>query len=287
VWDLAEEFRAEVVDDFLAEYSAGRTPNPCLRCNERIKFTAVLDRAVGLGFDAVCTGHYAQIVDGPDGPELHRAVDPDKDQSYVLAVLDRDRIGRSMFPLGGSLKAEVRREAAARGILVADKPDSHDICFIADGDTKAFLTSHLGERPGHLVDTEGVVLGDHAGAYAFTVGQRKGLGLSVATPDRQPRYVLSIEPTTNTVTVGPREALAVHEIVAGRPLWCGTPVANDEPLSVQYRAHGETVTATVHVEPALLRATLDEPASGVAPGQTLVLYEGTRVRGSATITATL
>lgn len=288
VWDLAEQFRAEVVDDFLSEYAAGRTPNPCLRCNERIKFAAVLDRAVGLGFDAVCTGHYAQILNGPDGQELHRAVDPDKDQSYVLAVLDRDQIGRSMFPLGDSPKAEVRREAAARGILVADKPDSHDICFIADGDTKAFLSSHLGERRGHVVDTDGVVLGDHDGAYAFTVGQRKGLGLTVAAADRQPRYVLSIEPTTNVVTVGPREALAVNEIVAERPLWCGAQPADGEVFAVQYRAHGETLTATVHFESAgSLRVTLDEPASGVAPGQTLVLYEQTWVRGSATINATL
>ncbi|MCZ3389930.1 MAG: tRNA 2-thiouridine(34) synthase MnmA [Actinomycetia bacterium] len=287
VWDLAEQFRAEVVDDFLSEYAAGRTPNPCLRCNERIKFAAVLDRAVGLGFDVVCTGHYAQILDGLDGPELHRAVDPDKDQSYVLAVLDRDQIGRSLFPLGDSPKAEVRREAAARGILVADKPDSHDICFIADGDTKGFLASHLGERPGHVVDSDGVVLGNHDGAYAFTVGQRKGLGLTVATPDRQPRYVLSIEPTTNIVTVGPREALGVNEIVAERPRWCGAQVVSGEVFAVQYRAHGETVTATVHVDSGLLRATLDEPASGVAPGQTLVLYDGTRVRGSATISAAL
>jgi tRNA-specific 2-thiouridylase len=286
VWDLAEQFRAEVVDDFLSEYAAGRTPNPCLRCNERIKFAAVLDRAVGLGFDAVCTGHYAQVIDGPDGPELHRALDPEKDQSYVLAVLDQDQIGRSLFPLGDSPKAEVRREAAARGILVADKPDSHDICFIADGDTKAFLASHLGERPGHVVDSDGVVLGDHDGAYAFTVGQRKGLGLTVATPDREPRYVLSIEPTTNVVTVGPRAALAVNEIVAERPLWCGGPVADGGTVAVQYRAHGETVTATVHLESGLLRTTLDQPASGVAPGQTLVLYDGTRVRGSATITTT-
>jgi tRNA-specific 2-thiouridylase len=287
VWDLAEQFRAEVVDDFLTEYAAGRTPNPCLRCNERIKFAAVLDRALGLGFDAVCTGHYAQILDGPEGPELHRAVDSDKDQSYVLAVLDRAQIGRSLFPLGDSPKAQVRREAAARGILVAEKPDSHDICFIADGDTKAFLAAHLGERPGHVVDTEGVVLGDHDGAYAFTVGQRKGLGLTVATPDRQPRYVLSIEPATNVVTVGPRADLAVNEIVAEAPLWCGPQAVDGETFAVQYRAHGETVTATVHLEPGVVRATLEEPAFGVAPGQTLVLYDGTRVRGSATITTTL
>jgi tRNA-specific 2-thiouridylase len=191
-----------------------------------------------------------------------------------------------MFPLGDSPKAEVRREASARGILVADKPDSHDICFISDGDTKAFLASHLGERPGPVVDSSGVVLGEHDGAYAFTVGQRKGLGLTVATPDRQPRYVLSIEPTTNVVTVGPRAALAVHEIVAERPRWCGAPVGNGETVALQYRAHGETVTATVYAESGLLRAVLDKPAEGVAPGQTLALYDGTRVRGSATITTT-
>jgi tRNA-specific 2-thiouridylase len=287
VWDFAEKFRAEVVDDFLAEYAAGRTPNPCLRCNERIKFTAVLDKAVGLGFDAVCTGHYAQISDGPAGPELHRAVDPDKDQSYVLAVLDHDQISRSLFPLGDSLKSDVRQEANARGLLVADKPDSHDICFISDGDTKGFLASHLGERSGQVLDSNGAVLGEHDGAYAFTVGQRKGLGLTVSTPDRSPRYVLSIEPATNTVTVGPRASLAVNEIVAERPRWCGPPVADGAVSSLQYRAHGETVSGRVQVQSDGIRAVLDEPGSGVAPGQTLVLYEGTRVRGSATITAAL
>ena len=135
VWDMSEEFAADVVDDFLAEYAAGRTPNPCLRCNERIKFAAVLDRARALGFDAVCTGHYAQLVEGPAGRELHRAVDPGKDQSYVLGVLDADQLAGCMFPLGGSLKSEVRAEAAARGLAVAAKPDSHDICFIPTGDT--------------------------------------------------------------------------------------------------------------------------------------------------------
>jgi tRNA-specific 2-thiouridylase len=286
VWDLAEQFRVEVVEDFLAEYASGRTPNPCLRCNERIKFAAVLDRALGLGFDAVCTGHYAQLVSGPDGPELHRAVDPDKDQSYVLAVLDGGQVARSMFPLGDSTKTAVRREAAERGLLVADKPDSHDICFIADGDTRGFLAAHLGERSGQVLDTDGAVLGEHDGAYAFTVGQRRGLGLSVATADRSPRYVLSIEPADNTVTVGPRSALQVGEIVAERPRWCGPPVVDGSVLALQYRAHGETVTGVVHVEPGRIRAVLDEPASGVAPGQALALYEGTRVRGSATITAT-
>ncbi len=289
VWDFADQFREEVVDDFVAEYAAGRTPNPCLRCNERIKFAAVLDRALGLGFDAVCTGHYARIVQGPHGPELHRAVDPDKDQSYVLAVLEQPQIARSMFPLGDSVKDDVRTEAADRGLLVADKPDSHDICFIADGDTQGFLAAHLGEQKGLIRDREGAVLGEHDGAFGFTVGQRKGLGLTVATPDRSPRYVLSIEPLTNTVTVGPREALAVREIVGEPVRWCGRRELDGAHLSLQYRAHGETVMGSVRLPGGArgeVTAVLDEPAHGVAPGQTLALYDGTRVCGSATITAT-
>jgi len=285
VWDFAEQFKAEVVDDFLAEYAAGRTPNPCLRCNEKIKFAAVLDRALGLGFDAVCTGHYAGLVRNPEGAvELHRAADPDKDQSYVLAVLDSEQLAHSMFPLGDSLKSQVRIEATQRGLLVADKPDSHDICFIASGDTRGFLTEHLGERPGQVVSVDGEVLGEHEGAFAYTVGQRRGLGLTVAAPDRAPRYVLSVEPATNTVTVGPRQALEVGVIHGSRPTWCGQPVTGR--LQVQHRAHGEVVGAQVEVTPDGVRATLDSPVTGVAPGQTLALYDGTRVCGSATIVDT-
>jgi tRNA-specific 2-thiouridylase len=286
VWDLAERFKEDVVDDFLAEYAAGRTPNPCLRCNERIKFAAVLERALALGFDAVCTGHYARLVRGGEGVEMHRAADAGKDQSYVLAVLEQRQIEHSMFPLGESLKSEVRAEAAARGLLVADKPDSHDICFIADGDTRGFLASHLGERPGHVVDEAGDVLGEHNGAFAFTVGQRRGLGLTIATPDRAPRYVLSVEPVTNTVTVGPRDSLSVDTISTERPTWCGPASAGQHRFDVQYRAHGDAVPADVRCTDGGIQAHLERAAVGVAPGQTLALYEGTRVRGSATITAT-
>ena len=180
VWDMAERFHRNVVEDFVAEYAAGRTPNPCLRCNEKIKFAAVLDRALALGFDAVCTGHYARVEDGV----LHRAADPGKDQSYVLAVLTSEQLRHALFPLGDTPKAQVRAEAARRGLAVADKPDSHDVCFIADGDTKAFLTRHLGQAPGQIVDTSGAVLGEHDGAYSFTVGQRRGL--RVGTPARRP-----------------------------------------------------------------------------------------------------
>ena len=283
VWDMAERFHEGVVDDFVAEYAAGRTPNPCLRCNEKIKFAAVLDRAVALGFDAVVTGHHARL--GPDGL-LRRSVDLAKDQSYVLAVLTRAQLDRAVFPLGGSTKAQVRAEAAERGLAVADKPDSHDICFIADGDTRGFLASRLGETPGDIVDGRtGATVGTHQGAYAYTVGQRRGLDLRVPAADGRPRYVLSITPVTNTVTVGPREDLEVDLVAADRPIWHGEPTPVE--CEVQLRAHGEVVPAEVTVDGGRLTARLREPARGVAAGQAIVAYRpdpaGDIVLGSATI----
>jgi len=280
IWDMAEEFHADVVEDFLAEYEAGRTPNPCLRCNEKIKFAAVLDRALALGFDAVATGHYARLKSG----RLFRAADPDKDQSYVLGVLRPDQLRHAMFPLGDSLKTDVRKEAADQGLAVATKPDSHDICFIADGDTKAFLTSHLGEAPGDIVDgTTGEVLGHHEGAYAYTVGQRKGLNLGRPAADGRPRYVLSITPVTNTVTVGPVEALEVGAISADRAITHNAP---DGPIEcqVQLRAHGAVHDAVVEIAGGELTASLRDRARGVAAGQAIVAYRDGEVIASATIT---
>jgi len=283
VWDMAERFSRDVVDDFVAEYAAGRTPNPCLRCNEKIKFAAVLDRAVALGFDAVCTGHHAQL----DGGRLRRSVDEGKDQSYVLAVLTREQLDRAMFPLGGSTKAEVRAEAAARGMAVASKPDSHDVCFIPDGDTRAFLAGRLGDAPGDIVTQDGVLVGQHDGAYGFTIGQRKGLRVGVPAGDGQPRYVLDIEPVSRTVTVGPRDALDVWQIVAEHPVWTGCePPAGPRGCLAQLRAHGEVHPATAELDGALLRIRLHAPARGVARGQAAVLYDGDTVLGSGTIAAT-
>jgi tRNA-specific 2-thiouridylase len=284
VWDMAEEFREDVVADFVAEYAAGRTPNPCLRCNEKIKFAAVLDRARALGFDAVVTGHHARLAGGV----LRRSVDLGKDQSYVLAVLRPDQLAGAVFPLGDTTKAEVRAEAARRGLAVADKPDSHDICFIADGDTRGFLARELGEAPGDIVDAEsGAVLGRHDGAYAYTVGQRKGLGLGRPAPDGRPRYVLSITPVQNTVTVGPVEALEVDEVRADRPVWTHQPPAGPFDCQVQLRAHGSVYDATVTYGDGGLVARLSAPARGVAPGQAIVVYRpdpaGDVVLGSATI----
>jgi tRNA-uridine 2-sulfurtransferase len=287
VWDVAERFREDVIDDFIAEYAAGRTPNPCLRCNERIKFSAVLERAVALGFDAVCTGHYARLVDTPDGRELHRAVDPDKDQSYVLAVLADWQIQRSMFPLGDTVKADVRIEAAARDLLVADKADSHDICFIPDGDTAGFLNRHIGERAGEIRDAvSGEVLGSHGGAHTFTIGQRRGIGVGGPSPDGGPRYVVDVNTSSGAVLVGPPTLLDVDRIEGGAPTWCGTPMSLPATLDVQVRAHGSTSPAEMTLENGDLVASLVDTIRGVAPGQAMVAYDGTRVVASTTIQRT-
>jgi tRNA-specific 2-thiouridylase len=285
VWDLAGRFREDVVEDFLAEYAAGRTPNPCVRCNERIKFAALLDKAVALGFDAVASGHYAQVVERPDGSrELHRAVDPDKDQSYVLGVLDADQLARSFFPLGETTKPQIREEARARGFYVASKPDSHDICFIPDGDTRGFLTRAFGERPGELVDTHGQVVGSHSGAYGFTIGQRRGLGLDRGSLDGEARYVVGVDAPTNTVVIGTRDLLGVDSIVGSHSRWCGPEPEGVVAVGVQLRAHGEEYAATAWTADGVVHVRLTERARGVAPGQSMVLYDGTRVVGSATIT---
>ncbi|GAA3243703.1 tRNA 2-thiouridine(34) synthase MnmA [Pseudonocardia petroleophila] len=284
VWDFAARFAEDVVDDFVAAYAAGETPNPCLRCNEKIKFAALLDRALALGFDAVCTGHYARLRQG----ELSRAVDGDKDQSYVLAVLTAHQLRHAMFPLGDTPKPAVRAEAATRGLRVADKPDSHDICFIPSGDTRAFLTERIGTRPGAIVDSSGVELGRHDGVHGFTVGQRRGLGVDAPAADGRPRYVLGIEPVSGTVRVGPADALDVHGIDAVAAVWSsGTAPAGPFDCTVQVRAHGGLAPAVVHPGPdATVRVELAEPLRGVAPGQAVALYDGDLVRGSARITST-
>lgn len=351
VWDLSEKFEDTVVADFLSEYEAGRTPNPCVRCNEHIKFEALLDKATALGFDAVATGHYAQIVIDDDGArQLHRSPNDAKDQSYVLAVAGPRRLARAMFPLGGfASKDEVRAEAARRGLSVSAKPDSYDICFVADGDTRGFLQSRLGSRPGEVVDVEGEVVGEHDGAYAFTVGQRRGLALGRPAADGRARYVVDVQPTTNTVVVGPAELLSVDRIAGEKALWFDgvLPIspaelasqADPAPLAasavvtsadgwfdaeVQVRAHGAPVPARVRAvdqapvdgklidgtsadqvrdaygddasagvrppsdeaaqaAPAMEIQLTGTPLRGVAPGQSIVVYRGTRVLGQATV----
>ena len=286
VWDLADRFREEVVDDFVAEYAAGRTPNPCLRCNEKIKFSAVLDRAQALGFDVVVTGHHARLADGA----LRRSVDAGKDQSYVLGVLRADQLAGAMFPLGSMTKDRVREIAADRGFAVAAKPDSHDICFIPDGDTRGFLARTLGSRPGPVVDAAtGATVGEHDGTYGFTVGQRKGLGVVVG--DQRPRYVLGIEPVSRTVTIGTSDLAGVDEVLTAVPTWTGEAPRLPLAAQVQLRAHAAPVACEVRPgDDGGLRITLAEQQRGVAAGQSAVLYEpdaerGDRVLGQAAVRA--
>jgi tRNA-specific 2-thiouridylase len=291
VWDFSERFKHDVVDDFIAEYQAGRTPNPCMRCNERIKFAALLEKALALGFDAVATGHYAEVREGDSGQlELHRSPALTKDQSYVLGVLTADELAHVIFPIGPSAnKADVRAEAAARGLTVAQKPDSYDICFIPEGDTADWLAEKAGIAPGSIVDRSGNVLGDHQGAHMFTVGQRKGLHLGRPAVNGKPRYVLEIRPKTREVVVGPHDALAVNEIAGSKFTWCGAAPLNPTEwfdCEVQVRAHGDPMPATAAVVDDQLVVRIKEPIMGIAPGQTAVLYVGTRVLGQTTIDRT-
>jgi tRNA-specific 2-thiouridylase len=288
VWDFADRFKEDVIDDFVASYAAGETPNPCLRCNEKIKFAALADRALALGFDAVATGHYAQLVDGV----LRRAVDADKDQSYVLSVLTAEQLSHAMFPVGDTPKRQIRAEAAERGLAVANKPDSHDICFIPSGDTRAFLGARIGVRPGSVVDADtGAVLAEHEGVHGFTIGQRKGLGVAGPAADGRPRYVTSIEPESGTVRVGSAQRLDVWTIGAERAVWTSGR-ASEGPVDcvAQVRAHGGTAPATAVPTGAGLTVRLHEPLTGVARGQAVALYlpdpGGDIVLGSGTISAT-
>jgi tRNA-specific 2-thiouridylase len=301
VWDFSAQFTEAVVDDFISEYAAGRTPNPCMRCNERIKFAALLDRALELGFDAVVTGHYANVEIAPDGtPELHRASAWAKDQSYVLGVLTADQLRHSMFPLGDTPSKDlVRAEAERRGLSVANKPDSHDICFIPEGDTRDWLADRIPMETGKVVDTEGNVVGSHDGAVAYTVGQRKGLNLGVPAADGRPRFVVSVKPQTNEVVVGSRDDLDIVEIGGARVSWAGNdPVASgfaeltesgftEFECEVQIRAHADPVPAIAEKRDGEIVVRPHTPLNGVATGQTAVLYVGTRVVGQFTIDRTV
>jgi tRNA-uridine 2-sulfurtransferase len=287
VWDFADRFKEDVIEDFVSSYARGETPNPCVRCNERIKFSALSARALALGFDAVATGHYARLSDG----RLRRAVDRDKDQSYVLGVLTAEQLRHALFPIGDTPKPQIREEAARRGLAVAEKPDSHDICFIPSGDTRAFLGTRIGVRRGTVVDAGGTVLAKHDGVHGFTIGQRRGLGIAGPGPDGRARYVTAIDADTATVHVGAAADLEVWGLTGEKPVF-GSREALDGPVEcvAQVRAHGGVVDAVAELRNGELVVDLRAPLRGVAPGQTVVLYrpdaDGDEVIGSATIAST-
>jgi len=287
VWDFADKFKVDVIDDFVSSYRRGETPNPCVRCNERIKFSALAARALALGFDTVATGHYARLAGG----RLRRAVDRGKDQSYVLAVLTAEQLKHAAFPVGDTTKPQIRAEAARRGLAVAEKPDSHDICFIPSGDTRAFLGERIGVRRGTVVDRHGTVLATHDGVHGFTIGQRKGLGIAGPGSDGRPRYVTAIDAERGTVRVGSVADLQVWTLIGRNPVFtAGVAPLGPLQCAVQVRAHGDAVDAVAELADDELLVRLRTPQRGVAPGQTLVLYrpdpDGDEVIGSATIAGT-
>lgn len=267
VWDLTEVFSREVEQPFTATYARGWTPNPCIACNRRVKYGALLARARALGFGALATGHHVRRRRGRDGWRLLRAVDRAKDQTYVLYVATQEQLAHSLFPAGELAKEEVREEAERRGLRVARKPDSYDICFIPGGDAGSYLGGRLGPSPGAIVDLDGRVLGTHDGIWGYTVGQRRGLRLG----SHERRYVVALDAQRNTVLVGPRAALACSWIDLAGVSW----VSGRSPLgrvSAQIRAHADPTPATLSRRGSGWRVSFDCPVEGVAEGQACVLY---------------
>jgi tRNA-specific 2-thiouridylase len=278
VLDYQSRFKREVIDDFAAGYRRGETPIPCIRCNQRIKFRDLLTTARDLGGSALATGHYVRRIAGPDGPELHRARDLARDQSYFLFATTGTELDFLRFPLGGLLKAETRERARRFGLAVANKPDSQDICFVPHGSYVRLverLQPEAGE-PGDIVDLDGRVLGRHGGIARFTVGQRKGLGIAAATP----LYVVRLDPEVQRVVVGPRSALAQTRLSLGEVNWlCLPPAANGTAVTAKLRSTQPPVPATLYPGRSAAEAelVLAAPAGAVAPGQAAVLYDGERL----------
>ena len=286
--NFERQFDERVVSPFVQEYAAARTPIPCVRCNSDLKFASLLDRARGFDAAQVATGHYARVdtVSAADGSgavrRLRRAVDRDKDQCYFLFSLTQSQLARASFPLGSMLKAEVRDYARDRGLLVADKPDSHEICFVPDGDYASFVERRLpeGPRDGPVVDAAGRVLGGHRGVHRFTVGQRKGLGVSGAVP----LYVTGMDATTSTVTVGPRAALSRTTLTARGVNWIERTPRPGQPVTAQIRHHHPPAPGRVWpLDGAALRLEFDDAQPAIAPGQAVVLYDGDIVLGGGWI----
>ena len=287
--DFQAEFRQEVMDRFVSDYESGLTPNPCVVCNQKLKFGHLLDAALQLGCDYVVSGHYAQIVYNPatDRWLLKKAADESKDQSYFLYGLTQEQLSRTLFPLGSLTKAQAREIAEAQGFLNAKKKDSQDICFIPDGDYMAFMCRHTGKKyaPGDFLDESGKVVGKHKGAVGYTLGQRKGLGLAMG----QPVYVCGKDMARNTVTVGPNEAL-MHRALRAKDWFWHTIPELDAPLRVYAKARSRMTEqpATVYPEAnGFARVEFDQPQRAITPGQAVVLYDGDTVIGGGTITEVL
>ncbi|HEV8572189.1 MAG TPA: tRNA 2-thiouridine(34) synthase MnmA [Actinomycetota bacterium] len=287
VVDLTDVFEERVVADYVSELEAGRTPNPCVRCNERIKFGAFLERARNLGVEFVATGHYVRTVrDDRSRWHLYRGADRSKDQSYVLHMLGQEELSRSLFPVGSLSKDETRARARRFGLEVAAKPDSQELCFVSPGQGHVFAAGrapHLA-REGEIVDPSGNVIGAHGGTYRYTIGQRRGLGVS----RRERSYVVDVDAAANRVVVGPAELLARRALEAERVNWIPARPAGAFEAEVKIRYRGDPAPAVVEPGPAReARVEFRTPQRAVTPGQSVVFYAGDEVVGGGTITAAI
>jgi tRNA-specific 2-thiouridylase len=284
ILNFESRFDEQVVSNFIREYGAGRTPIPCAHCNADLKFATLLDRALAYGADALATGHYARIDQAADGTyRLRRGADAAKDQTYFLFSLTQGQLARAAFPVGELTKAQVRAHAERLALRVASKPDSQEICFIPDGDYAAFIERSAPElkRPGTLVDANGAVVGGHEGVHRFTIGQRRGLGLSSTSP----LYVLAIRHETAEVVVGPREALGRTHLTASRVNWVsGRPAAEWLPITAQIRHRHVPAPARVRATgEATAELEFDRPQTAITPGQAAVFYDRDVVVGGGWI----
>lgn len=284
VMDFRDEFRRGVVDDFVSEYRSGRTPNPCARCNETIKFGTFWQRARALGADRIATGHYARVRDGAAGAELWRGVDEEKDQSYFLFSIERSVLARTLFPVGSMTKKEVRQAAERRGLPVAGKRDSQEVCFAPRREHVAFVERHASSIPvrrGAIVDREGRAVGRHDGVHRFTVGQRRGLGIGA---EREPRYVTAIDGERGTVRIGPAADVVSAGLVASRASWIGPPPRRGELVAIKIRSRFAPQPARVaSAGPTSFTVEVHGGLRAATPGQAAVLYDGERVIGGGWI----
>ena len=280
VFNVQQEFQDHVIDYFCTEYQNGRTPHPCIACNDKIKFNFLIRRAAALQADYVATGHYARIEPTPMGMVLKKAVDPGKDQSYVLFGMGQEQLARTLMPVGEHTKEAIREMALDAGFDNAGKPDSQDICFIPFGDYKEFLKERITPAPGDIVDTDGVVLGQHQGIEFYTVGQRRGLGLA----DGEPKYVLRIEPEGNRVVVGPEAGLYRDRVWLSRVNYVlGSPPSEPLEVGVKIRYRSQEAQAVLHPAPEAALLCFDSPQRAVTPGQAGVFYQGNLLLGGGII----
>jgi len=282
VLNFEREFAAGVVDTFVREYARGRTPNPCLACNDRVKFRPLLEHALAVGAEYLATGHYVRLRANGHGIEMWRAADPAKDQSYVLYTLGQQELARTLFPVGEHAKGEIRAIARRYGLPNADKPDSADICFIPAGDYRSFVAERVESRAGAIVDTAGKRVGEHGGVTNYTVGQRRGLP---ARGGGQPLFVIGVDAEADEVIVGPAEELMAPGLIAeGLSFVSGETPEGPFRAAARIRYRSEPAPATVTVSGGAVEVRFDAPQRAVTPGQAVVLYEGERVIGGGTIT---